>query len=95
MTDRTAYEELVDARIKEWEADIKRMEAEAQRARAEERLQRGKLAEDAHEKLEALKAKAAELKEANENAWIDLKTGVEMAMNDITSALGAVKREYR
>lgn len=45
--------------------------------------------------MDALREKAAEIKEANENAIIDLKTGIDKAVDDIRSAFGAIRDDYR
>jgi len=95
VSDRKAYEELVESRLKAWEADIKRLEADIQRAHAESLLTKDGAAAKAREKLESLKATYSELKKANQNAWSELKTGIDNAMTDIKESLDSVKNAYR
>jgi len=95
MNERKAYEELIEARIMEWEAHMKRMEADAHRAHAEDMLEEGKPLSNLRGKLESLKERASDLKRANEEAWSDLRAGVASAASDIGEAFEKIKKDIQ
>lgn len=74
---RDAYVQKLKAKIDEWNADIDKLTAKADQAEADAKIKY-------HQELEALRAKRQDLEEkianlqnAGESAWEELKQGVE------------------
>lgn len=74
---RKAYEEKLDAQVKEWNAQIELLKAKADKARAEVKIEYYKTIEALQSKQNDAKAKLRELKTAGDEAWEDLKTVAE------------------
>jgi len=86
MGEKAAYRKKIDARMKEWNAEIDKLESRADRASADMQLQYYEelkklraLQDEARSKLEALE-------EAEEDAWEELKTDVDNAVLAIERA---------
>jgi multidrug resistance efflux pump len=87
MTDkRKAYEEKVDAQLKEWSAQIALLKAKADTARAEAKIEYYKTIETLQSKQDAARTKLQELRAAGDDAWEDLKTGSEKVWADVKTA---------
>ncbi len=87
MTKKQTYQqekekqlEEIDTRLRSLEASLEQMESQAkieyQRQLKTLQLQRQELA-----------AKIASLKDSSEQAWTDLKLGIELALNDLTQGI--------
>ena len=87
MTDkRKAYEEKLDAQLKEWNAEISLLKAKAENAKADVKLECATKIDALQQKRDTAKAKLHELKGAGDEAWEDLKTGVQKAWEEVKNA---------
>ena len=90
---RKAYEEKLDAQLKEWNAQIALLQARADKAKAEAKIEYNKTIEALRQRQEEARARLHELKTAGDEAWEDLKTGAEKAWDEVRSAFhGAVSK---
>jgi hypothetical protein len=76
---RKAYEEKLDAQLKEWNAQIALLKAEA-------KVDYYKTIEALENKQDKAKTKLQELKTAGDEAWEAVKTGAEKAWADVMTA---------
>jgi hypothetical protein len=83
---RRAYEEKLDAQVKEWNAQIELLRAKADKTKAEVKIEYYKTIEALERKQNDAKAKLRELKTAGDEAWEDLKTGAEKAWAEVKTA---------
>jgi hypothetical protein len=83
---RKAYEEKLDAQLKEWSAQIALLKAKADNARADARIEYYKTIDALQRKQNDATAKLRELKTAGDEAWEDLKTGAEKAWAEVKTA---------
>ncbi len=87
MTDkRKAYEEKIDAQLKEWSAEIALLNAKADKAKAEVKIEYYKTIETLQGKQDAARMKLQELRTAGDDAWEDLKTGAENVWAEVKTA---------
>lgn len=84
MKTRDVYVKKVQAQLDDWDADIKKLRAKADKASANATLEYKSQIETLKQKRERAGKKLDELKSASDDAWEDLKKGLESA----TSALG-------
>jgi hypothetical protein len=84
---RKAYEEKIDAQLKEWSAQIALLKAKADQAKADAKIEYYKTIEALQRKQNDAKAKLQELRTAGDEAWEDLKAGSEKAWSEIKTAL--------
>lgn len=87
MTDkRKAYEDKLDAQLKEWNAQIELFKARADKGKAEAKIEYYKTIEALQKRQEEARAKLHELKAAGDEAWEELKTGAEKAWDEVKTA---------
>lgn len=86
MGTKAAFEQKMDAELREWQARIDVLKAKADQAEASQRLKY-------HEEIEALRTHLAETREkldalraTSKDAWEDVKGGAEQSWRDLRSA---------
>lgn len=92
---RDAYVQKLKAKMDEWNAEIDKIEAKADQAEAESKIEYEKQLEDMRAKRRNLEDKMAELQQAGDGAWEDLKTGIENARNSLDSALKSAASRFK
>ena len=96
MTDkRKAYEERLDAQLKEWSAEIALFKAKAEKAKAEVRIEYYKTIETLQGKQDAARKKLQELRSAGDDAWEDLKTGAENVWAEVKTAFNSAATRFK
>jgi predicted ATP-binding protein involved in virulence len=83
---RKAYEEKIDAQLKEWNAQIDLLKAKADKAKTEAKIDYYKTIDALQHKQEEARTKLKELKAAGDEAWEDVKKGAEKAWAEIKTA---------
>lgn len=96
MTDkRKAFEERLDAQLKEWNAQIALLKAKAGTAKAEAKVGYYAKIEALQHKRDSVKAKLQELKAAGDEAWEDLKAGTEKAWTEVKTAFHVAASKFK
>jgi len=95
MDKRKAYEEKLDAQLKEWNAQIALLKARADKARAEARIEYYKTIETLQHRQDEARAKLHELTTAGDEAWEDLKTGAEKAWAEVRTAFQGAASKFK
>ena len=83
---RKAFEEKLDAQMKEWNAQIALLKAKAENAKADAKVEYYTTIEALQHKRDKARAKLQELKAAGDEAWEDLKAGAEKAWAEVKTA---------
>ncbi|HVO66665.1 MAG TPA: hypothetical protein VMT12_09290 [Syntrophales bacterium] len=83
---RKAYEEKIDAELKEWNAQIALLKARAEKDKAEVKVEYSKAILALQRKQNEAKAKLDELKAAGDETWEGLKTGAEKTWAEVKTA---------
>lgn len=83
---RRAYREKREAQLKELAARLDLLEAKADKAKADARIRYGEEIEKLREKLDTARVKLSLLQDAGEQAWEDVKEGLDAAMRDLRQA---------
>jgi hypothetical protein len=86
MDERKAYEEKLDAQLKEWSAQIALLRAKADKAKAELKVEYYKMIETLQAKQETARIRLEELRTAGDDRWEDYKTDGEETWDDIKAA---------
>ena len=92
---RKAYEEKLDAQLKEWSAQIALLKARAAKAGAEVKIEYNKTIESLQLKQEKARAKLHELKSAGDDAWEDVKKGAEKAWAEVKTAFHSAASKFK
>ena len=87
MADKDAYIDKLTAQLDEWKGKIIQLNAQADKAEAEAKMEYDKQIDQAELKVREFESKLDMLKSANEDAWEEIKRGVEAAKNDISKAI--------
>jgi len=87
MSTKKAYQQKLNAKLDEWNADINKLKAKADSAEADVKLEYHEQIENLKEKQTAAEQKLNELTQASDAAWEDLKAGTESAWNSLGNAV--------
>ena len=94
MDKRDAYEKKQQARLDEWTAEIDKLKAKAERADAEARI---KLIEDigaAEAMQQQVEEQLKDLRSSTDDAWTDVKRGLDEAAESLGSSLRSAASRF-
>ena len=91
---RDAYVQRLKAKMDEWNAEIDKLKAKADQAEAEAKIEYHEQIEDLRAKRKHVEEKIAELQQAGEGAWEDLKQGLENSWEILKSAFAKAKSRF-
>lgn len=74
---RDAYVQKLKAKVDEWNADIDKLAAKADQSEADAKISYQEQLEEMRAKRQELEEKIADLQNAGESAWEEIKQGVE------------------
>ncbi|MDZ7700384.1 MAG: coiled coil domain-containing protein [Deltaproteobacteria bacterium] len=92
---RDAYVQKLKAKMDEWNAEIDKIEAKADQADAESKIEYEKQLEDLRAKRKDVEDKMAELQQAGDGAWEDLKAGMDNAWDSLGNALKSATSRFK
>lgn len=95
MSAREAYEKKLRAELEEWKAEMDLLKAKAHKAEADAQLESENLWESLKAKQEAAAAKLHELEHASDEAWEDIKEGVEIAWGELRDSLKSAASRFK
>jgi nucleotide-binding universal stress UspA family protein len=84
---KKAYQEKIEAQLREWGAKIDEVKAKAETSKAELKIKYEKQVEDLRTKQDLVHQKLRELRESGEEAWEGLKTGTEKSLDELKASL--------
>jgi len=84
---KQGYQEMMEARLHEWQAKIDVLKSKAEKVKAEQKLKYQEEIQNLQGKQRQLREKLDELKTSGESAWQEMKTGVEMAWKDLEAGI--------
>ena len=92
---RKAFEEKLDAQLKEWNAEIALLKARAENTKADLKVEYTTKIDILQHKRDTAKAKLHELKSAGDEAWEDLKIGAEKAWAEVNDAFHDATAKFK
>lgn len=92
---RKAFEEKLDAQLKEWSAEIALLKAKAENAKADVKGKYAAKIDALQHKRDIAKEKLHELRAAGDEAWEDLKNGVEKAWDEVKTAIHDASAKFK
>lgn len=95
MKNQEVYVKKFQARLDEWDAEIKKLKAKADIASADAELEYKKQLETLRTKREKAGDKLSELKSAGDDAWEDVKEGLETATDALGAALKSATSRFK
>ncbi len=94
MSLKNAYAEKLQAKMDQWSAELDLLEAKARGAKADTKLTLQEHINVLRLKRDEAKAKLKEIRDASDEAWEDLKVGLEDAFDSLKEALGRAKSHF-
>lgn len=95
MEKRKAYQEKVEAQLKEWGARIDELKARAEKSKAELKMKYEKQIEDLRAKQNVVQQRLRELRGSGEDAWEGLKAGMEKSLGELKGSLDRAISAFR
>lgn len=95
MITKDEFVRKMHARLDQWNADIDALKAKADRAEAGARAEYHKQLDALRSKRDDARSKLHELESAGENAWEDLKAGVELAWDSVSEAVRSAASRFK
>ncbi len=87
MSKKEAYKQKMEAELELAQAKLAEFRAQAKSSAADMRIKHAKQVDELEQKVDATKVKLKELGEAGDDAWEQLKTGVESAWSTLSAAI--------
>lgn len=95
MSMKEAYQKKMQAQLDVWSAEIDRLKAQAAKMEADAQIKSMKQIDELRAKRDAAAEKLARLERAGDDAWEDLKGGIEGAWDSLASALKDASARFR
>lgn len=95
MQMKEAYQKKLQAELDEWKAEIEQLKAKADKAEAESQLEYYKKIEELRTMQDEARTKLTELEQAGDEAWGDLKAGLDNAWDSLRSAMRSAKERFK
>ncbi|SEL59509.1 hypothetical protein SAMN05443999_106176 [Roseovarius azorensis] len=87
MDDKQVYQQKLEAKLKEWRADIDKLQAKVDGAQADARLKYREQLEDLEERRKEIEAQLHKLRDAQSAAWSDIRAGADKAWESMSKAM--------
>ena len=94
MSKREEYVTKLKEKLDDWNEDIDKLEAKAEHVKDDVKDKYNEEVEAVRKQRDVIKEKATELIESSEDAWEELKTGVEAAWHQLTEAIDRAHSKF-
>jgi hypothetical protein len=95
MASKEAYQKKLEAQLNEWDAKLKQLGATAKTATADARINYENQLEDLKRKRAAAHETLQELGKRGENAWEDMKDGMEKAWDEMSKSIENIAARFK
>ncbi len=95
MSLKDSYEKKLRAQLDEWKLEINVLKAKADKADAEAQLEFYKQVEQLREMQERARNRLDTLRDASDDAWEDMKAGMESAWLSLGTAIKSAKSRFK
>ncbi len=95
MVNREEYQGKMEAQLSEWGAEIDKLKARADKAAADTRQDYFDQVEALHAKQASMQTKLQELKTSSDDAWEDLKDGLDHSWNQIRGSFNKAAARFK
>jgi hypothetical protein len=95
MSTKEAYKQKVEAELELGRAKLAELKAQAKGFTADARIKYDKQVAELEQKLDVAKAKMKDVGEASEDAWEQLKDGMESARDALSAAVRDTRNKFK
>lgn len=89
------YQQKLEAKLEEWNAELDKLRAKAKGAEADAEREINKEVAQLEERRERARARLEELRAASDDAWHDFKAGAERAFDEMSEAVRQAVARFR
>ncbi|MCE5190962.1 MAG: hypothetical protein LLG08_04275 [Actinomycetia bacterium] len=93
--DREALIDKLTAQLKEWDAEISKLEAKAESSRTDARASLDRQIEELRSKRASAAQKLDGVQHAGEDAWRELASGAERALDDLKDSVKTAVSKFQ
>jgi hypothetical protein len=95
MSTKEAYKQKIEAELELAQAKLAEFKAQAKSSAADARIKLAKQVDELEQKVDTTRAKLKELGEASDDAWEQLKVGVESAWGALSAAIRNAAAKFK
>ena len=95
MSKRDAYIKKMKAKLDEWNADIAKIEAKAESAEADMKIKYHQKIDELKQQREEATTKLDELQNSGDEAWEDIKAGLESTWDSLGNAVNSAFSRFK
>jgi hypothetical protein len=95
MSMKEAYQKKMKAQLDVWSAEIDKLKAQAMKMEADAEVKAQREIDDLRAKRDVAVEKLARLERAGDDAWEDVKAGVEGAWDTLASAMKSASARFK
>ena len=95
MSAKDAYKQKIEAELELAQAKLAEFKAQAKSSAADARIKYSKQVDELEQKINTTKGKLKELGEASDDAWEQLKVGVESAWGSLSAAIRNAAAKFK
>jgi hypothetical protein len=92
---KQAYQEKLEAQIKEWSAKLTELKAKADKTSADAKTQMYQQIDQLRARKEAAQQKLTEIKAASADSWEALKAGSEKTLDELKKTWESMKSKFQ
>jgi chromosome segregation ATPase len=94
MQDKKSYLEMLADQLREWDTEIDELKVKAHLAKADAKDELAKQLEELRAKREMAQGKLQQLQNAGDEAWDDIKAGVEKSWTEMKGAFRSALSKF-
>lgn len=94
MQDKKSYLEMLADQLREWDTEIDELKVKAHLAKADAKDELQKQIEELRVQKEAAQSKLKQLQDAGDEAWDDIKVGVEKSWTEMKGAFRSAMSKF-
>ena len=95
MSAKEAYKQKIEAELELAQAKLSEFKAQAKSSAADARIKYAKQVDELEQKVDATRVKLKELGDASDDAWEQLKVGVEAAWRALSAAIRNAAAKFK
>lgn len=94
MSNKEAYKQKVRAQLDEWKAEADKLRAKIKKNQADKKIDSSKYLDELKVKQQEARAKLKQLEDSGEDAWEDIKSGLEKATSELKSSFQKARAKF-
>jgi len=94
MEDKKSYLQKLAAQLQEWDTEIDELKVKAHLAKADAKDELDKQIDELRTKKEAARSKLQQLQDSGDEAWDDIKAGVEKSWTELRGAVRSAMSKF-